>query len=105
MWQRSSGPNNADLMWEQGRTDMTWSRRNLLVAGAALAATPLIGAAPDVTPRIRRVAPGLDRILDSAQPVETLVTGIRWAEGPLWVPGGGFLLFSDPPANILRAWS
>jgi len=84
---------------------MTCSRRELLGAGAAFAAAPLIGAVADVTPKIRRIAPGLDRILDSAQSVETLVTGIRWAEGPVWVPNGGFLLFSDPPANIMRRWS
>ena len=84
---------------------MTWSRRKLLGAGAALAAAPLIGAAGEVTPKIRRISPSLDRILDSTQSVETLVTGIRWAEGPVWVPNGGFLLFSDPPANIMRRWS
>lgn len=84
---------------------MTWSRRELLGAGAAIAAMPLIGAAADVTPRIRRIAPALDNILDAAQTIETLVTGIRWAEGPVWVPNGGFLLFSDPPANIMRKWS
>jgi len=84
---------------------MRWSRRRILGAGAVLAASPLLGAATEVTPRIRRIAAGLDRVLDAAQPVETLVTGIRWAEGPVWVPNGSFLLFSDPPANIMRKWS
>jgi gluconolactonase len=88
---------------------MTWSRRNLLGAaagaGVAVAAAPLLRAAPEVTPHIVRRSPGLDRILDPAQPVETLVTGIRWAEGPVWVHNGSFLLFSDPPANIMRSWS
>lgn len=36
--------------------------------------------------------------------IETVATGIRWAEGPVWVRDGGYLLFSDPPANIIRRW-
>ncbi|MEJ8631751.1 hypothetical protein P0F65_22220 [Sphingomonas sp. I4] len=27
---------------------------------------------------------------------EVIATGIRWAEGPVWVPRGEYLLFSDP---------
>jgi gluconolactonase len=36
--------------------------------------------------------------------VETIATGIHWAEGPVWMPGTG-LLFSDPPANLMRCWT
>ena len=44
--------------------------------------------------------------------VETLVEGLQFAEGPVWVPEGGdpslppeTLLFSDIPANTIYAWS
>lgn len=86
--------------------DLLFNRRTVLGAGLALsfvAALPVRAA--EVTPRIRRLAPGLDRILDADAPIETIATGIQWAEGPVWVPKGQFLLFSDPPANVMRKWS
>lgn len=86
--------------------DISLSRRGLIGASLALsAAAALPLRAAEVTPRIRRLAPGLDRILDANAPFETLATGIQWAEGPVWVPNGEFLLFSDPPANTMRKWS
>jgi len=85
--------------------DFSFDRRALLGAGLALsAATVLPARAAEVTPRIRRLAPGLDRIVDANAPIETIATGVQWAEGPVWVPKGEFLLFSDPPANVMRKW-
>ena len=77
-------------------------RRGFLAASAALVATPCFAAAS--TPEVRRLSPALDRIIAPGSTVETIATGIRWAEGPLWVPGTG-LLFSDPPANLMRLWT
>lgn len=37
--------------------------------------------------------------------LEQLGTGYDFTEGPLWHPGGRFLLFSDMPGNIIRRWS
>jgi gluconolactonase len=39
--------------------------------------------------------------------VEKLAGGLRFTEGPVWVPsdGGGFLVFSDIPADELKKWS
>jgi len=85
--------------------DFSLDRRGLLGAGLALSAVAVLPArAAEVTPRIRRLAPGLDRIVDANAPIETIATGIQWAEGPVWVPKGEFLLFSDPPANVMRKW-
>ena len=77
-------------------------RRGFIAAGAALVATPSFAAA--AAPEVRRLSPALDRIIAPGSIVETIATGIRWAEGPLWVPGTG-LLFSDPPANLMRLWT
>lgn len=77
-------------------------RRSLLAIGAACLAAP--GAALVTAPTIRRLSPALDRLIPRDAEIETIATGIRWAEGPLWVPGTG-LLFSDPPANLLRRWT
>ena len=36
--------------------------------------------------------------------VERLFTGLRWAEGPLWVGDGRYLLVSDIPNNRILRW-
>jgi gluconolactonase len=55
-------------------------------------------------PRIHRMAPAFDRMVAPGARVTVIATGIRWAEGPVWVEAGRYLLFSDPPANIVRRW-
>ena len=80
---------------------MTLSRRSVLAAGLAMLAAP---AGAETPPRLRRLSPRLDRMIAPGTEPEVIATGIRWAEGPLWVPRGGYLLFSDPPANIVRRW-
>ncbi|MEG3090603.1 SMP-30/gluconolactonase/LRE family protein [Sphingomonas sp. PB1R3] len=82
--------------------DMTPDRRSVLAAGLALMAAPV--AAAQGAPRLRRLSPALDRMIAPGTEPEVIATGIRWAEGPVWVPRGGYLLFSDPPANLVRRW-
>ncbi len=36
--------------------------------------------------------------------VERLATGMRWAEGPVWVGDGRYLLVSDIPENRIMRW-
>jgi len=36
--------------------------------------------------------------------IERIATGFRWAEGPVWVRDGGYLIFSDIPNNRLMRW-
>lgn len=79
------------------------SRRLVLGAALAMAAAPGASAAA-FAPRIRRLAPRFDRFVSPDAWIEIVATGIRWAEGPVWVDAGGYLLFSDPPANLVRRW-
>lgn len=80
------------------------SRRDVLrAAGATVGAAAAPGWAAEPA-TIQRLSPALDRILDANARVETIATGIRWAEGPVWLPRDGALLFTDPPANIIRRW-
>jgi gluconolactonase len=44
-----------------------------------------------------------DLILPNAR-MERLSTGHLWAEGPVWHPAGGFLLWSDIPQNRTYQW-
>lgn len=36
--------------------------------------------------------------------VETLHTGMRWAEGPVWFPDQQALIWSDIPNNRMLRW-
>jgi gluconolactonase len=36
--------------------------------------------------------------------IERIATGFRWAEGPVWVRDGGYLLWSDIPNNRIMRW-
>ena len=79
-------------------------RRDILLGAAAMVAAPAFGASPAAEPRIQKLSPAFDRMAVPGTRIETIATGIRWAEGPLWVEAGQYLLFSDPPANIVRRW-
>jgi len=84
------------------------TRRAMLGAGVALmAAGPAFAAAPAYPKigKIRRLSPELDAIIDANAPIEQLVDGITWAEGPVWSWEGQFLLFSDVPGNVMYRWS
>lgn len=78
------------------------SRRMCL---AGLAALPIAGVArAETVGSIQRFDPELDTVVDVNTPIEVIVTGIQWAEGPVWVKDGGYLVFSDPPANTAYRW-
>lgn len=85
------------------------ARRHFLALAGASALTGcsyLARAAPrSVIGGVRRVSPALDAIVAPGAKVEALATGFTWAEGPVWVRRGGYLLFSDVPANAIHRWS
>lgn len=78
-----------------------------MLAGGA--ATALLGirasAAPKVGAGVTRIDAALDQLIDPYASVEILAHRFRWAEGPVGVPDGKYLLFADPPANILYRWT
>jgi gluconolactonase len=82
-------------------TTFSLSRRSLIAGGLAVAAMPLRA---QEAPRIERLSPALDRWIAPDARVETIATGVQWAEGPVWVPREHALFFSDPPANLMRRW-
>src|ERR1700720_2674993 len=90
---------------------MTITRRNILAATAAAAASTLLSRTAfaqsfPFTPNQRYPDPAV-QILDPSfakyrlysSTVEQVSTGMRWAEGPAYFPEGGYLLFSDIPNN------
>ncbi len=54
---------------------------------------------------IERLDPRLDTLIAPGTPIEKLAEGFDWAEGPVWVKDGNYLLFSDVPANTVFKWT
>ena len=70
-----------------------------------------MAAAQETVGKIERVDPALDRLVPPDAKIEKLADGFEWSEGPVWFPdasagaGGGYLLFSDVPKNVIFRWS
>jgi gluconolactonase len=63
---------------------------------------PLAGTRyPD--PRIEALDPRFRRIGNTT--IERIATGFQWAEGPVYIRDGGYLLWSDIPNNRIMRWS
>src|SRR6266404_2128593 len=90
---------------------MNTTRRNLLKAGGAIAGAAVLSREAGAqsfpfTPNQRYPDPAV-QILDPSfakyrlysSTLEQVATGMRWAEGPVYFPEGGYLLFSDIPNN------
>lgn len=57
------------------------------------------GARPRTIGTIERLDPAIDSLIPADAVIEVLATGFEWAEGPVWIEEGEYLLFSDVPAN------
>lgn len=55
--------------------------------------------------RVERKDPRLDQLVPAGAELERLATGFLFLEGPVWVKEGGYLLFSDPNANVIYRYS
>jgi gluconolactonase len=88
--------------------------RGSVVAGALTGATilsPALATEQSVAmttvgeARIDRWDPAMDAIVPKDWKIEKLAEGFGWAEGPIWVKGGNYLLFTDVPGNKMWKWS
>ena len=83
----------------------------LLTALTAVAGADTPAAPAGMTPvkiedaRIDRWDPALDAIVPKDWKIEKLAQGFGWAEGPVWIKAGGYLLFSDVPGSKLWKWT
>ena len=62
------------------------------------------GAPPETLGEIERLDPAFDKLLPPDAKIEILAKGFTWTEGPVWVPEGAYLLFSDIPRNSVFKW-
>ena len=80
-------------------------RRSLILL--ALCAAAVFAQTAPVRPVIGKIVredPRLDRLIPKDAVIEVLASGIKWAEGPVWIKDGGYLLFSDIPRNSIMKW-
>jgi len=83
------------------------SRR--LVVGAGLLASVLFAqatvvSAESVLVSITKLDPRFDQLVPPDAKLEKIADGFTWVEGPVWNKQGGYLLFSDIPANAVYQW-
>jgi len=53
---------------------------------------------------VERFDPAFDKLIPRDAKIEKLAEGFKWSEGPVWIPDGGYLLFSDIPNNRVMKW-
>ncbi len=53
---------------------------------------------------IERLDPRFDELIPRDAVLEKLAGGFIWSEGPVWMPDGKYLLFSDIPRNSVMKW-
>ena len=61
--------------------------------------------APATLGTVERLDPAFDALVPPGARIEVLAGGFKWAEGPVWVPAGPHLLFTDIPNNRVMKWS
>ncbi len=81
----------------------------LLMICTACAAEPPVSTTNAITVidngRIDRWDPAMDAIVPKDWKIEKLAEGFGWAEGPIWIRSGSYLLFTDVPGNKMWKWS
>jgi gluconolactonase len=75
------------------------------LSAAACVATPPAAATKIQEATIDRWDPAMNAIVPNDWKIEKLAEGFGWAEGPIWVKSGGYLLFTDVPGNKMWKWS
>jgi len=76
------------------RSKATVIRHHLVLLIACCGALTLAG-------QVKRLDPALDKLVPAGAVVEKVAGNLQFAEGPVWVRSGGYLLFSDIPANAI----
>ena len=82
----------------------------LLVTTLCSVLLQIPGALADMIPvfapvTITGLEPRFDRLVPQDAKLERIAEGFTWVEGPVWHKTGGYLLFSDIPANRVYKWT
>jgi gluconolactonase len=80
--------------------------RIFLLAAFAVSASALhADALPGTIGTVESEAPAFLRLVPKAAKIHVVADGFTWAEGPVWIAHGGYLLLSDVPKNRMYRWA
>ena len=68
-------------------------------------AAPVAVTPQEVNVEVLRTDPAIDAIVPANPKVYKLAEGFLFTEGPVWVPQGKYLLFSDPNSNTIYKYT
>jgi gluconolactonase len=63
-----------------------------------------VASSETVAASITSLDPRFDQLVSKDAKLEKIADGFTWVEGPVWNKQGGYLLFSDIPANVVYKW-
>jgi gluconolactonase len=77
----------------------------LPLALLSAAPAPVAATAPSASASVEGYLPDFGRLIQRQHKVQTLADGFTWAEGPVWIAEGAYLLLSDVPKNRMYRWT
>lgn len=83
---------------------MTRLSRIFVIAAVLTLWQSVIPRAESVPVTITSLDPRFDQLVPKEAQLERIADGFTWVEGPVWDKQGGYLLFSDIPANAVYRW-
>jgi len=78
--------------------------RLIIVLGLIALLQMGVAWAETVPATITSLDPRFDQLVPKDPKLEKIADGFTWVEGPVWDKQGGYLLFSDIPANAVYKW-
>ncbi len=76
----------------------------LIVFGLFVLPQAEAARAETIPATITSLDPRFDQLVPNDAKLEKIADGFTWVEGPVWHKPGGYLLFSDIPANAVYQW-
>ncbi|MFN0084724.1 MAG: SMP-30/gluconolactonase/LRE family protein [Blastocatellia bacterium] len=87
-------------------TNFIWVREAKLEFYRSTTAGPYAVIPSEVNVQVVKHDPeGIDRIVGPNPKIFKLAEGFKFTEGPIWMPDGRYLLFSDPNSNIIYKYT
>jgi gluconolactonase len=80
------------------------STKRMVVLGLIALLQSGVVWAETVPATITSLDPRFDQLVPKDAKLEKIADGFIWVEGPVWHKQGGYLLFSDIPANAVYKW-
>jgi len=66
---------------------------------------PIAVTPHEVNVEVIRTEPAMDAIVGPNPKIFKLAEGFKFTEGPVWIPNGSYLLFSDPNSNTIYKYT